>query len=64
MLLKSSFFLVCCCSGIRLLVVSNSWGNVRGDYLNTHARGKFVVHAFDASLLSSVPPIWFACVRF
>ena len=54
------FFLVSCCSGIRPRVVSNSWRNVRVDCLNTHARGKFVVHALDASLVSSVPPIWFA----
>ena len=35
MLLKSSFFLVSCCSGIRLRVASNSWRNVRVD---THTR--------------------------
>ena len=52
MLLKSSFFLVSCCSGIRLLVVSNSWSNERVGYLNTRARGKVVVHAFKASLVS------------
>ena len=52
MLLKSSVFLVSCCSGIRLLVVSNSWSSERVGYLNTRARGKFIVHALKASLVS------------